>query len=145
MATGMNSKTRLQNIKVGVKTNFGRLATVFQICSMDADILSKILYHTKSILSRSSFWICELISTLFLGHLSIYLMTHFFLKLISKTFFCFMGARKRWAWFAKKCYPACKTKYIYEKWPPCIRRSCSVLVKTGPHNFPCSCNAHSRG
>ena len=30
----------LQNIKVAVKTNFGRLATVFQICSMDADILS---------------------------------------------------------------------------------------------------------
>ena len=30
----------LQNIKVGVKTNAGRLATVFQICSMDADILS---------------------------------------------------------------------------------------------------------
>ena len=30
----------LQNIKVGVKTNFGRLATIFQICSMDADILS---------------------------------------------------------------------------------------------------------
>ena len=30
----------LQNIKVGEKTNFGRLATIFQICSMDADILS---------------------------------------------------------------------------------------------------------
>ena len=30
----------LQNMKVGVKTNFGRLATIFQICSMDADILS---------------------------------------------------------------------------------------------------------
>ena len=30
----------LQNIKVGVKTNFGRLATIFQICSMDADILT---------------------------------------------------------------------------------------------------------
>ena len=30
----------LQNIKVGVKTNFGRLATIFQICSTDADILS---------------------------------------------------------------------------------------------------------
>ena len=31
---------RLQNMKVGEKTNFGRLATIFQICSMDADILS---------------------------------------------------------------------------------------------------------
>ena len=30
----------LQNTKVGEKTNFGRLATLFQICSMDADILS---------------------------------------------------------------------------------------------------------
>ena len=30
----------LQIMKVGEKTNFGRLATVFQICSMDADILS---------------------------------------------------------------------------------------------------------
>ena len=30
-----------QNMKVGEKTNFGRLATIFQICSMDADILSK--------------------------------------------------------------------------------------------------------
>ena len=30
----------LQNMKVGEKTNFGRLATLFQICSMDADILS---------------------------------------------------------------------------------------------------------
>ena len=29
-----------QNMKVGEKTNFGRLATIFQICSMDADILS---------------------------------------------------------------------------------------------------------
>ena len=27
-------------MKVGVKSNFGRLATIFQICSMDADILS---------------------------------------------------------------------------------------------------------
>ena len=27
-------------MKVGEKTNFGRLATIFQICSMDADILS---------------------------------------------------------------------------------------------------------
>ena len=27
-------------LKVGEKTNFGRLATIFQICSMDADILS---------------------------------------------------------------------------------------------------------
>ena len=25
-------------MKVGGKTNFGRLATIFQICSMDADI-----------------------------------------------------------------------------------------------------------
>ena len=30
----------LQNMKVGGKTNFGRLAMIFQICSMDADILS---------------------------------------------------------------------------------------------------------
>ena len=30
----------LQNMKVGGKTNFGRLATIFQICSMDADIPS---------------------------------------------------------------------------------------------------------
>ena len=30
----------LQNIKVGVKTKFGRLATIFQICSMDGYILS---------------------------------------------------------------------------------------------------------
>ena len=30
----------LQNIKVGVKTNFGRLATILQICSTDADILA---------------------------------------------------------------------------------------------------------
>ena len=30
----------LQNMKVGGKTNFGWLATIFQICSMDADILS---------------------------------------------------------------------------------------------------------
>ena len=30
----------LQIMKVGEKTNFGRLATIFQICSMDADILS---------------------------------------------------------------------------------------------------------
>ena len=29
----------LQNMKVGVKSNFGRLAKIFQICSMDADIL----------------------------------------------------------------------------------------------------------
>ena len=29
-----------QNMKVGEKTNFGRLATIFQICSMNADILS---------------------------------------------------------------------------------------------------------
>ena len=32
--------TGLQNLKVGMKTNIGRLATIFQICSMDADILS---------------------------------------------------------------------------------------------------------
>ena len=31
---------RLQNMKVGEKKNFGRLATIFQICSTDADILS---------------------------------------------------------------------------------------------------------
>ena len=30
----------LQNMKVGEKTNFGRLATIFRICSMDADMLS---------------------------------------------------------------------------------------------------------
>ena len=30
----------LQNMKVGVKSNFGRLARIFQICAMDADILS---------------------------------------------------------------------------------------------------------
>ena len=29
-----------KNMKVGVKLNFGRLATMFQICGMDADILS---------------------------------------------------------------------------------------------------------
>ena len=29
-------------MKVGEKTNFGRLATIFHICSMDADILSYI-------------------------------------------------------------------------------------------------------
>ena len=30
----------LQSMKVGEKTNVGRLATIFQICAMDADILS---------------------------------------------------------------------------------------------------------
>ena len=30
----------LQNMKVGEKSNFGRLATIFQICATDADILS---------------------------------------------------------------------------------------------------------
>ena len=30
----------LQKVKVGVKTNSERLATLFQICPMDADILS---------------------------------------------------------------------------------------------------------
>ena len=30
----------LQNMKVGVKLNFGRLATISKICAMDADILS---------------------------------------------------------------------------------------------------------
>ena len=30
----------LQNMKVGVKSNFERLATIFQMCAMDADILS---------------------------------------------------------------------------------------------------------
>ena len=30
----------LQNMKVGGKTNFGRLATTFQICAMDVDIVS---------------------------------------------------------------------------------------------------------
>ena len=28
-----------QNMKVGEKTNFGRLATIFQVYAMDADIL----------------------------------------------------------------------------------------------------------
>ena len=32
--------TGLQNMKVGVKSNFGQLVTIFQICAMDADILS---------------------------------------------------------------------------------------------------------
>ena len=30
----------LQNMKVRVKSNFGRLTTIFQICAMDADIVS---------------------------------------------------------------------------------------------------------
>ena len=30
----------LKNMKVGEKTNFGRLSKIFQICWMDADILS---------------------------------------------------------------------------------------------------------
>ena len=30
----------LKNMKVEMKSNFGRLATTFQICAMDADILS---------------------------------------------------------------------------------------------------------
>ena len=30
----------LQTTEVGEKTNCGRLATIFQICAMDADILS---------------------------------------------------------------------------------------------------------
>ena len=29
----------LQTMKVGVKSNIGRLATIFQICAMDANIL----------------------------------------------------------------------------------------------------------
>ena len=32
--------TGQQSMRVGEKTNFGRLATIFQIWSMDADILS---------------------------------------------------------------------------------------------------------
>ena len=32
-------------MKVGEKTNFGQIATIFQICSMDADILSYFLKH----------------------------------------------------------------------------------------------------
>ena len=36
-------------MKVGEKTNFGRLATIFQICSMDADILSEIHSNVKSV------------------------------------------------------------------------------------------------
>ena len=35
--------TGLQNMKVGVRSNFGQLVTIFQICAMDADILSEIL------------------------------------------------------------------------------------------------------
>ena len=34
-------------MKVGEKTNFGRLATIFQICSMDADIPLKVSPPTK--------------------------------------------------------------------------------------------------
>ena len=30
----------LKNMKVEEKTNFGRLATIFQICTIDTDILS---------------------------------------------------------------------------------------------------------
>ena len=30
-------------MKVGVRSNFGQLVTIFQICAMDADILSEIL------------------------------------------------------------------------------------------------------
>ena len=30
----------LRNMKVGVKSNFGQPATIFQICAMDADIRS---------------------------------------------------------------------------------------------------------
>ena len=30
-------------MKVGVKTNFGRLAKTFQICSMDADLLFEMV------------------------------------------------------------------------------------------------------
>ena len=33
-------KLDYKNMKVGVKSNFGRLATIFQICAMDPDILS---------------------------------------------------------------------------------------------------------
>ena len=33
----------LQNMKVGVKTNFGRLAKIFQICSIDADLLFEMV------------------------------------------------------------------------------------------------------
>ena len=36
----LSGHIRLQNMEVGVKSNFGRLATIFQICAMDADILS---------------------------------------------------------------------------------------------------------
>ena len=34
----------LQIIKIEMKTDFGRLATIFQICSMDADILAQITF-----------------------------------------------------------------------------------------------------
>ena len=30
----------LQNMKVGLKSNVGQLAKIFQICSMDGDVLS---------------------------------------------------------------------------------------------------------
>ena len=36
-------------MKVGEKTNFGRLATIFQIFSMDADMLADVVnyYHKR--------------------------------------------------------------------------------------------------
>ena len=40
----LSGHIRLQSMKVGVKPNFGRLATIFQICAMDADILSKDIF-----------------------------------------------------------------------------------------------------
>ena len=43
----------LQNIKVEVKTNFGRLATIFQICLMDADILSSCRIDSPACLITS--------------------------------------------------------------------------------------------
>ena len=34
----------LKIIKIEMKTDFGRLATIFQICPMDADILAQITF-----------------------------------------------------------------------------------------------------
>ena len=41
-------------MKVGVKTNFGRLATIFQICSMDADILSFKTLNLRGFITSQS-------------------------------------------------------------------------------------------
>ena len=49
----------LQNMKVGEKTNFGRLATIFQVCSMDADILSEHSVSDTSISHEIYFLVCK--------------------------------------------------------------------------------------